>query len=264
MVDVVTRFDPHLVLHLGVYEPNARANPAKARERSRDASLGVLGAAAECPSLEGIVVRSGIEVYGRHRNAPTRPDEEVAPHPTTTFGHLMLQAEELAHEAAATVGCPVTAVRLASVVGPHVPSPLGRYLRLPVVPMSVLADPAFSLVHVEDAARALVAACSTRWNGPVNVVAPGAVTTYQAVRLGGRVPLPLFGPEWMLARAITAAAGAPVPDHVLELVHRGRTADGSLAHHALGLSPVSTTPDVVKALYKWATVTHLTPVKAVA
>jgi UDP-glucose 4-epimerase len=159
---------------------------------------------------------------------------------------------------------PATLVRLAPVVGPHVPSPLGRYLRLPVVPISLLADPAFSLLHVEDAARALVAAARAGWDGPVNVVAPGAVTAAQAVRLGNRLPLPLVGPEWAMARLYAAAMGAPVPDHVLELVHRGRTADGSLAHHAIGVEPVSTTPDVVKALYKWASVTHLQTAKAVA
>lgn len=263
-VELVKAFDPQIVLHLGVYEPHARANPRSAVERSGASAVNVLGAAAECPSLQAIVVRSGIEVYGRRRGAATRPDEQVPADPTSSFGRLLRAMELTAIEAAAAVGVPATLLRLAPVVGPHVPSPLGRFLRLPVVPVSLLADPAFSLLHVEDAARAILAAARAGWDGPVNVVAPGAVTASQAVRIGGRMPLPLVGPEWSMARLYAAAVGAPVPDHVLELVHRGRTADGSLARHAIAFEPVSTTPDVVKGLFKWATVTHLQPTKAVA
>ena len=57
--------------------------------------------------------------------------------------------------------------------GPHVPSPLGRLLRLPVVPVSLLADPAFSVIDDQDAATAVVAAAAHRFDGPVNVVVAG-------------------------------------------------------------------------------------------
>ena len=88
----------------------------------------------------------------------------------------------------------------------------------------------------------------------------GAVTATQAVRLGGRVPVPLVGPEWAVARRVAALAGAPVPDHLLELVHRGRAADTGLANEVLGVdAPRGSTVDVVKALYEWATVTRLVP-----
>jgi hypothetical protein len=59
-----------------VWEPNARAHPGDAADWTRSAAVGVLGAAAECPSLEHVVVRSGISVYGRRRArrpAPTSP-----------------------------------------------------------------------------------------------------------------------------------------------------------------------------------------------
>jgi UDP-glucose 4-epimerase len=255
-VALVQDFDPHVVLHLGVFEPHARANPTSAVERSRAVAVNMLGAVAECPSLESIVVRSGIEVYGRRRGAPTRPDESVSPDPTSSFGRIVHDVEQVARQAAAG-RVPVTAVRLAPVMGPHLPSPLGRYLRLPLVPVSMLADPAFSVVHVDDATRALVAAAVHRPDGPVNVVASGAVTATQAARLGGRLPVPLIGPEWYVARPVAALAGAPVPDHVLELIHRGRTADAGSAHDLLRLRMKHTTMDVVAHLYAWAGVHHL-------
>ena len=259
MVRIVRDFDPHVVVHAAVWEPNARAHPGDAAEWTHSAAIGVLGAAAECPSLEHVVVRSGISVYGRRRGAATRPDESVPPDPTAAFGRSLLETEEIGRQAAAAAEVSLTAVRLAPVVGPHVPSPLGRLLRLPVVPTSLLADPAFSVIDDQDAATAVVAAAARRFDGPVNVVSPGAVTGSQAVRIGGRVALPLIGPEWRIARLVTSAFGAPIPEHIHELLHRGRTADGALSAEALGFTPRLSTRAVVQALYEWATVIHLRP-----
>ena len=68
IIDVVTAFDPHVLIHLAVWEPDARAGTAHAKQFTADATTAILGAAAECPSLERIVVRSGIEIYGRVEN----------------------------------------------------------------------------------------------------------------------------------------------------------------------------------------------------
>src|SRR3954469_16481622 len=64
-VETITAFDPHVVVHLSVWEPNSRAGPAAARQLTDDAATSILGAAAECRALESIVVRSGTEIYGR-------------------------------------------------------------------------------------------------------------------------------------------------------------------------------------------------------
>jgi UDP-glucose 4-epimerase len=259
VVRLVRELDPQVVIHVGVYEPNARSGPALAAARTADAALHVLGAAAQCPSLQTIVVRSGIEVYGRRRNAPLRPDEETPVDPTSPFGRSLVEAERLATEAGRAAGVPVTLVRCATLVGPHVPSPLGRVLRLPVVPFSALADPPFALLHQEDGAAALVAAAEARHDGPVNVVGTGGVSAFQAARLGDRIPFPVSGPGWLFARAVTELLGAPSPGHVVEVLRRGRTADGSSAAGLLGIAAPLPTIEVVKDLYAWATVTHLRP-----
>jgi UDP-glucose 4-epimerase len=142
------------------------------------------------------------------------------------------------------------------VLGPHVPSPLGRLLRQPGVPFSVLADPPFAVIEDRDAARAIVAAARLGLAEPVNVVAPGAITALQAARRGRRIPIPLVGPEWALARPLSFLLGAPIPDHVSEVLHRGRLADNGQMRHLLGLTPERSTTDVIDRLYNWPSIIH--------
>lgn len=266
IVDVVTAFDPHVLIHLAVWEPDARAGTARARTYTDDAATAILAAAAECPSLEGIVVRSGIEIYGRSRHSLTRPDESVAPGPTSEYGRMVARIETVAHAVAERIGVAVGALRLAPVLGPHVPSPLGRLLRQPAVPFSLLADPPFTVVEDADAARAFVAAAKVRLHQPVNVVAPGAITGLQAILRGNRIPLPLVGPEWAITRQLSYLFGAPIPEHVLEVMHRGRLADGSRALGVLGVTPSASTAEVIDRLFAWESVVRITknPVEAVA
>ena len=83
------------------------------------------------------------------------------------------------------------------------------------------------------------------------------MTASQAVRLGGRIPLPVVGPGWILARVAAEVFGAPLPDHIQELLTRGRVADGGRAESVLGVRAVRSTPEVVKELFDWASVVYL-------
>lgn len=257
IVDVVTKFNPHVVINLSVWEPDARTGLKHARQFTADATTAIIGAAAECPALEGMVVRSGIEVYGREHNAPTRPNETAPLHPTSDYGHMLANIERQAREVGRRVGIAVGKLRLAPVLGKHVPSPLGRLLRQPVVPFSVIADAPFAVIEDGDAARAFVAAAAMRLDEPVNIVAPGAITALQAIMRGKRVPLPLIGPEWLVAARLSHVLGAPIPDHVVELMHRGRLADGAKATAVLGFTPALTTPEVIDHLYAWESVVRI-------
>ncbi|WP_426571054.1 NAD-dependent epimerase/dehydratase family protein [Aquihabitans sp. McL0605] len=257
-VHLVRDFDPEVILHLGVFEPHSRTNPTEAQRSTAASAVSVLGAAAKCPSLTSIVVRSGVEAYGRRRGAPTRPDEGAALDPTSPFGASLAHVEQVANEAGDVAGVPVTSLRLAPIVGPSIPSPLGRYLRLPAVAVDPLSEMPFSLLHQEDACQAMVAAAWARHDGPLNVVGAGAVTATQAVLMGRRIPVPVFGPGWLAAAAVAEMQGAPLPAHAREILVRGCTADGALARSVLGIEPRST-HDVVSQLYRWDTVAHPEP-----
>ena len=262
IVDVVTRFDPHVLVHVAVWEPDARAGSAVAKRLTCDSATSIISAAAECRSLQAIVVRSGIEIYGRGRGALTRPDEDAPTHPTSEYGRMVAAIETTAQTIGSRVGVAVSALRLAPVLGPHVPSPLGRALRQPVVPFSMLADSAFAVIIDSDAARAFVTAAEQRPQGPLNVVAPGAITTLQAIWRGRRVPLPLFGPEWRIARRFSHLVGAPLPEHVMELIHRGRLADGARLTSTLGIKPRVTTLEAIDRLFEWEAIVRVPPSRA--
>ena len=109
--------------------------------------MSVLGAAGECPSLSAIVVRSGIEVYGRRRGCATVPDESVARDPTSPFGASLAEVEDIAAAAGHAADVPVTMLRMAPVVGPPCRARSGGTCAWTGRAVSAFADPTFSLLH---------------------------------------------------------------------------------------------------------------------
>ena len=257
LVAFVTEFAPTAVAHFGVYEPDSRMSPRDAAQATEACTVHALGASARSGALDRIVVRSGLVVYGRGRGRPLVPDEDAPLAPTTRYGRMCLEVESVAAGIGRRHDVSIAALRYAVVAGSHVPSPLGRVLRLPAVPVPAFADPPFSLLDRDDAARAMVEALMRGHDGALNVVGPGATSPWQAVRIGGRIPVPVAGPGWRVACRTAEVLGAPVPGHVLELLQRGRTADGGRAIDELDLGFVRPTQEVLADLYEWATVSPL-------
>jgi UDP-glucose 4-epimerase len=165
--------------------------------------------------------------------------------------------EAIAAGVRARHGVGVCALRYAPVVGSHVPSPLGRLLRLPAVPVPAFADPPFSLLHPDDASEAMVNAIERRYDGPLNVVGPGAATPWQAARLGGRLPIPVLSPLWTAASRVSEVAGAAIAPHVVELMRHGRTGASGRAVGVLDLTNLRSTQQVLKELFEWANIVPL-------
>jgi UDP-glucose 4-epimerase len=250
----VEEYAPHVVAHFGVYEPASRMTPASARERTESCTSATLAAAASTGALEYVVTRSGLEVYGPPTARVSVPDEDAVPAPTTQYGRSLLSVEAAAKGVALRCDVPVGALRYAPVVGSHVPSPLGRLLRLPVVPVSATCDPPFSVLHPDDAALAMVLAIEHRLDGPCNVVGPGAATPWQAARLGGRIPFPVLPGLWGAVGRASEVAGAALAAHVVDVIRHGCTGDGSRARDELGFANLTSTQDVLRELFDWADV----------
>ena len=134
IVDSIASFDPHIIVHIAVWEPDARASLRHAKRMTEEFGSAVFAAASSrCESLTHLVVRSAAEVYGRRRGCVECPDESTPLDPTTEFGRMALQIEQMASAVAEQRPLSVGLLRLAPVLGPHVPSPLGRLLRQPAV-----------------------------------------------------------------------------------------------------------------------------------
>ena len=209
-------------------------------------------------------MRSGTEIYGRAHGAPTRPDESADIDPTCEYGDMLAGIERTAAAIGRRIGVTVGAIRMGTVLGPHVPSPLGRVLRMPAVPFSVLADPPFAVVEDIEVARAFVAAAQRRLAEPVNVVANGAITALQAPAAAGASPSRSSARTGASPSVVSGLLGAPIPDHVVETLHRGRLADNSRMGELLGFTPAATTMEVIDKLYEWPTVVRIPARKAVA
>jgi UDP-glucose 4-epimerase len=253
---IVGEFDPQVILHLAVYEPEARASAAQAARWTPAIAEALFTACADLTDLRSIVVRSGIEVYGRPGGIP---DVYAAALPTSPFGRQLLNVETLARRTGAVSGVPTAVVRVAPVIGPHVPSPLGRLLRMPVVPGPLFNDPRFTVLSDHDAAATLVAAAACRFDGTVNATAAGSISLRQTLAVGRRLRAPLVGPQWRVARPVSHLLGAPVPDHVVEVLTRGRLAEPSDVVALLGVDAPQSVDEVVAALYSWEPITRIYP-----
>ena len=251
IVDVVEAFRPDSVVHLGVYEPHSRSTPDQASTRTLEGTSTLLESLDRVGSVRRIVARSGIEVYGRSGSAPLVPDEEAPVQPSSQFGHILSEMEEELTTWGASAGVSVARLRFAPISGAHMPSPLARYLRMPVVPVGWPADCRFTLVHVNDVCSSILAALQADVDMALNVVGHGSLSPTEAVRMGSRLPLPVVGPALRLAGVLTELLGSPLPDHTRELLTRGRLADGSQAKKVLGMQPDLSTADVVGDVYQW-------------
>lgn len=245
---------PDVIVYLGVWEPHARLGTDAARIATGNYARAICEAINRLPQLDRLVVRSGVEVYGAHRGAV--PSEQSPVAPTSTYGHMLSSLESMIADAASSTTL-VTSLRLAPVIGAHVPSPLGRLLRLPVVPVDPLSRGKFQVLADDDAARAIVHATNHGKNEAVNVAADGPVSMRMLMQQGRRLLVPVLPPAWPIASSLTTLAGAPLPDHVRELLRHGRVV--TTIHHELGYRAAHSTSDVIARLYSWPSVVRIAP-----
>ena len=254
---VIHEFKPTVVVHMGIYEPHSRSTPEQAESRTEGGTAALLDACRSVGTVEHLAVRSGLEVYGRRRGSSECPDESAPVAPTTRFGTILAGVEAATREAGADIGASVFRLRCAPVTGAHLPSPLARYLRMPLVPVPLPPAKQFSLVHVDDVAHAMYVAATLGLEDTLNLVAEDTINVYQALRRGKRLPLPVLGPTLRLTRMITELLGSPLPDHTLELLTRGRMATSRRAHEVLGFTPQHSTSSIIDEIYDWSTKTYM-------
>ena len=143
LVPFVTEFEPDAVAHFGVYEPDSRhvgarggaghrgVHGARARCRGARRALGAhrTSAAASRSTAVGGAGRSSRTSRRRSRR---RPGSDARSSRSRRSPPGIARRHDLT----------VSALRFATIAGSHVPSPLGRVLRLPAVPVPAVVGPA--------------------------------------------------------------------------------------------------------------------------
>ncbi len=244
---ILDDFAPTVVVHAWVFEPRARSSPGQALSRTVAGTESLLSAVEACGTVSRIVARSSSAIYGTRRAGETTA-VGMALRPTTTFGRMALRVELRVEEAAAEIDAELVALRFAPIMASHLPNPLGRYLRLPAVPVP-LTTRTVGVIHLDDAAAVTAAAVLADHVGPLNVVAPEPITLLQALTIGRRIAVPVPAAAIRLGRPLLDLVASPVPEHLLELMARGEAVAPSDLAGLVGVEPQLTSTDVFTDLY---------------
>jgi UDP-glucose 4-epimerase len=123
------------------------------------------------------------------------------------------------------------------------------YLSLKAVPTAIGFDPRLQLLHEEDAVEALRLSILGDATGIYNIAGDGVVFLSQAIRLMGRVPLPLLLPAAQITAGLLRQFGLiDFPTDQLKLILFGRVIDTKRARDSLGFEPRFSTLDAIKDL----------------
>ncbi len=231
------------VVHCGILWYPEPGRPQRAlHEINVIGTLQLLAACERTESLRTVVVRGSAAIYGCEGAVPSFYTEDLArAQPLRTrFQRDISELEEYFENFARRqprLRCCM--LRYQPEIGPALDAPLVRYLTLPVVPVQLGFDPRLQLVHADDATAALAAAVANPVRGAVNVAPEGAISLSHALRLLGRLALPLAAPLFEPAiRRLGGrlGAGTLVGDGV-RLLRFGRGVDTRRLREEIGFEP---------------------------
>jgi UDP-glucose 4-epimerase len=140
----------------------------------------------------------------------------------------------------------LTVLRFANFLGPDIETALTRYFSLPVIPTPAGYDPRIQLVHEDDALEVLARAVREDRRGIYNVAADGVLYLSQAVRVLGRVALPVILPLIApVAGALRRFGYVDFATDQLQYLLYGRVADNARLAERFGYRPRRTTRDTL-------------------
>lgn len=164
-----------------------------ARLAPAEGATALVDAVASAP-VARLVMCSTAVVYGAHPDNPVPIGEDAPLRPNADYDDaIRVHAAERvvdAFRSAAETG--VVVLRPAPVVGPHADGFVARLLEAPRFPTIRGYAPPLQVVHEDDVASALAAACSGRIPpGVYNVAPEGAMDRDEVLALAGRRPIEL-------------------------------------------------------------------------
>jgi UDP-glucose 4-epimerase len=237
--DVIRRERPEVIVHLGSVR-HFKGHPALRHEVNVGGTKRLLDFALS-HGVKHVIVWSSSYVYGALPENPYYMDEAFPLNSSRTYPEMRDLAEMDMLATGYLWRSPdiaVTVLRPVNVLGYHVRSAIGRYLRTERVPTVMGFNPMMQFMHEDDAAEAVLLAIEARLRGVFNLVGPGAVPLHVAVRETGSRVLPL--PD-LLARAIIQQLFRwglyPFPPRAIDFAMYQCTLDGTRFREATGFTP---------------------------
>jgi UDP-glucose 4-epimerase len=206
--------------------------------------LGAMQLFAACqnaPSVRRVVLKSTSEVYGSSPHDPVMFTEDSSSRRPFRQGFPKdsLDIEGYARGLGRRrPDIAVTILRLANMIGPAMETTLSRYLAGPLVPTVLGRDARLQLLHEQDALGALERAVMAGKAGTFNIGGSGVIMLSQAIRLAGRIPLPVpgFG-LWALDSIRRANHYTEINREQLDYLSYGRVMDTTRMRQELGYHP---------------------------
>jgi UDP-glucose 4-epimerase len=203
-------------------------------------SIGTLhvSVAARQAQVRKMVLWSQTWLYGAH---PSNPNFLTEKHPLRApmrepYFADKIEAEDHARRLAQRApGTVVTILRTAPILGPTANNVFTRYLARKLVPTMMGFDPLVQFLHEADAIAALHLALLRDAPGAFNIVADGVVALSTAIKLAGRVAVPVPHPFAETVAALGWMAQlSDAPPAFLKYLRFLCVADGKKARDLMG------------------------------
>jgi UDP-glucose 4-epimerase len=187
--------------------------------------------------VKRLVIPSLTVVYGASKENPTRLKENAPLNGTgVRFVTDRVEVEnQVAQFSETNKDISVAVLRFAPIAGPISDNPLTRMLSNGFLPTVLGHDPAWQVLHEDDAARALVLAIFSHATGAFNVVGPDVIPFSSVLRTAGvrAIPLPSVALKFSSV-ALGSFSRSGVPISMLDYLKFSFVADGSRAETMLG------------------------------
>jgi UDP-glucose 4-epimerase len=248
IVKVLQATEVDTVVHTAVIAtPGAVGGRSQMKEINVIGTMQLFAACQKAEALRKVVMKSTTAIYGSEPADPAIFTEDMSPRsqPRTGYAKDAVEVEEYARAfGRRRTDVMLTILRFANFIGPMIDTPLTKYFSLPVVPTALGFDPRMQFLHEQDAIEILYRAAREDHPGIYNASGDGIVYMSKAVRMAGKVALPVFVPLMGLAAAAIRQTGLVdfSPDQIKFLLY-GRVADVDRLKKHFGYTPEFTTQE---------------------
>lgn len=242
ILKVLEREGIDTVVHAGVLATQQQAGGrVSMKETNVIGTMQLLAACQRSSTVDRFVVKSSTTVYGSSPRDPAVFTEEMSARVVPRSGYAKDTVEVEAYVRGFARRRPdvaVTTLRFANTIGPRVTTPLTAYFEMAFVPTALGFDARLQFIHEDDAVEILRLATVGDETGIFNAAGAGSLLLSQALRMSGRMSLPVptvaSGLTGQLFRRIGLADFSP--EQVQFLAH-GRVVDCTRLYEILGYRP---------------------------